>query len=70
MYLFADTTTDPDSIAGTKEGEGEAASKSQAPYGASVVQVNKRCLYCYKEVCMSSVPKLIEVKPNHFVAFR
>ena len=28
----------------------------------------KRCLYCDKSVCMSSVPKLIEVKPNHFVA--
>ena len=28
----------------------------------------KRCLYCDKSICMSSVPKLIEVKPNHFVA--
>ena len=28
----------------------------------------KRCLYCNKDICMASVPKLIEVKPNHFVA--
>ena len=28
----------------------------------------KRCLYCDKSICMSSVPKLIEVKPDHFVA--
>ncbi len=28
----------------------------------------KRCLECNEEVCRSAVPKLIEVRPNHFVA--
>ncbi len=28
----------------------------------------KRCLICRDEVCRSEVPKLVEVKPNHFVA--
>ena len=28
----------------------------------------KRCLVCRDDVCRSEVPKLIEVKPNHFVA--
>lgn len=28
----------------------------------------KRCLQCNPEICMKSIPKLIEISPNHFVA--